>query len=130
MAMSASEANAILTGQYTANGLGYQAATAHRAFLCTAAPGVADVPANEVTGGSYARQTVSFGTASAQQVSNTARVDFAGMPAVTTTHAGVDNGAAATAPRQQVNGALTQAVQTLAGQTLSFAVGALSIPAT
>ncbi len=128
MALSASEANAILNAQYGA--VAYTPPVAHRAFLATGNPGVADIPVNEVTGGSYARQAAAFGTASAQQVSNTARIDFTGMPATTTTYAGIDNGAAAAAPRQQVNGPLTTSVQTLAGQTLSFAVGALSIPAT
>jgi len=49
--------------------------------LHTADPG--ETGANEVAGGSYARQQVAFGAASGGTLSNSAQVDFAGMPATT-----------------------------------------------
>jgi hypothetical protein len=49
--------------------------------LHTADPG--ETGANEVVGGSYARQAASFGAASAGQVQNDANIDFSGMPPVT-----------------------------------------------
>jgi hypothetical protein len=48
--------------------------------------------ANEVAGGSYARQAVTLGTPSSSAVSNSAALNFTGMPAVTTpglTHVGL-----------------------------------------
>lgn len=55
--------------------------------LHTADPG--ETGANEVTGGSYARQSGSFGAASSGQVQNDADIDFASMPATTVVAFGV-----------------------------------------
>lgn len=45
--------------------------------------------ANEVVGGSYARQPVTFGAASGGVATNSAQEEFTDMPAVTITHAGL-----------------------------------------
>lgn len=42
--------------------------------------------ANEVTGGSYARQTVDFTTAASGAITSSADVEFQGMPGATVTH--------------------------------------------
>ena len=47
--------------------------------LHSAAPG--ETGANEVTGGSYARQQTAFGAASGNTLSNTPAITFSGMPA-------------------------------------------------
>lgn len=55
--------------------------------LHTADPGLTG--ANEVTGGSYARQAITMGAVSAGSVANSALIAFDGMPAATVTHVGV-----------------------------------------
>ena len=48
--------------------------------LHTADPGTTG--ANEVTGGSYARQAITFNAAASKQVASSAQISFTGMPAV------------------------------------------------
>lgn len=55
------------------------------ASLHTADPG--ETGANEVTGGSYARQTITLSAASSGTTSNSGAISFTGMPACTVTHA-------------------------------------------
>jgi len=58
--------------------------------LHTADPGFSGAPTNEVTGGSYARQTITFGApttdAPGRKINNNNQIEFAGMPAATITH--------------------------------------------
>lgn len=54
--------------------------------LHTADPGTTG--ANEVTGGSYARQTVSYGSAASGQIANISTATFTNLPAGTVTHVG------------------------------------------
>lgn len=59
--------------------------------LCTADPGDSGAsPANEVVGGSYARQTITFSApepgASGRKMENSNTIIFSGMPATTVTH--------------------------------------------
>jgi len=76
--------------------------------LHTGDPGTAGD--NEVTGGSYARQTVSYAAASGGSVGNSATATFANLPAATVTHAGFwkngqfCQGAALTASRTVLEG--------------------------
>jgi hypothetical protein len=81
--------------------------------LHTADPGVSG--ANEVSGGLYARQAVTYGAAASGEIKNTATATFAGLPACTVTHAGFwKNG-------QFCQGAaLTAARTVLAGDGLYF----------
>lgn len=65
----------------------YTAPTAWYVSLHTANPGESGT--NEVTGGSYARQSVTFNAAAALKVENAALATFTSMPAVTITHAAV-----------------------------------------
>ena len=90
--------------------------------LHTADPG--KTGASEVTGGSYARQAVTFGTFATGQASNTAKIDFTSMPAATVTHIGIWD--ASTAGTFHQSGALTASVTVTAGNTLEFAIGAVN----
>lgn len=92
--------------------------------LYTAAPTDAG-GGTEVTGGSYARQSVAFSAAVSGPgtVSNSASITFTNMPAVTITHAAVLD--ALTAGNMLMHGALTASRTTAAGDNLSIAVGDL-----
>jgi hypothetical protein len=79
----------------------------------------------QVTGGSYARQTAAFGAASSGATSNSANIDFAGMPAATTVAIGVFD--ALTAGNLLLWGTLTTNKTTDAGDTLRIATGDLDI---
>lgn len=81
----------------------------------------------EVTGGSYARQTISFGAASSGQVQNDAQVSFADMPATTVTHAAIFD--ASTAGNMLVHGALSASRTTNSGDTFLFPVGNYTVTA-
>jgi hypothetical protein len=75
----------------------------------------------EVTGGSYARQAITFGAASGGTCSNTGAVTFTSMPAATVTHAAIMD--ASTAGNMLFHGALTASKTVGAGDTLTFAIG-------
>lgn len=79
----------------------------------------------EVTGGSYARQTIAFGTSAGSGVANTGAVTFTNMPATTTTNVNIydSNGT----PRRGWWGDLTASKTTASGDTLSFAIGAVTV---
>jgi len=82
----------------------------------------------EVSGGSYVRQSITFGTASAANpsvISNSAAVNFTSMPAATVTDVNVYDSAGT--PVREAWGALTASKTTSSGDTLSFAIGALTI---
>lgn len=79
----------------------------------------------EVTGGSYARQAVSFNAASSGAATNDANVDFAGMPTATVVAVAVcDN---STGGNILVYGSLTSSKSVTSGDTLRIASGDLSI---
>lgn len=79
----------------------------------------------QVTGGSYARQTAAFSAAASGTTSNTANIDFAGMPAATTVAIGVFD--AITSGNLLLWGTLTANKTTDAGDTLRIATGDLDI---
>lgn len=91
--------------------------------LHTADPG--ETGANEVTGGSYARQSGSFGAASGGAISSDAGVSFTGMPAATITHVGVWD--ASTAGNFLWGGALAASKTTNSGDTFTIATGDLDV---
>jgi hypothetical protein len=92
--------------------------------LFTAAPGDAG-GGTEVTGGSYARQTAAFTAASSGATSNSANIDFTGMPAATTVAIAIFD--ASTSGNMLVHGTLTTNKTTDAGDTLRIATGDLDI---
>jgi hypothetical protein len=97
------------------------AATVYLALFTTATTDAGG--GTEVTGGSYARQAITFGAASGGMCSNTGAVSFASMPAATVTHAAIMD--ASTAGNMLFHGALTASKTVGAGDTLTFAIGDL-----
>lgn len=95
--------------------------------LYTADPGEAGT-SNEVSGGSYARQAVTFGTVATKAVSNSATIDFASMPAATVTHVGLWS--AASGGDFWWGGALAASKTTTAGDTLRVNTGDLDVTLT
>lgn len=106
----------------------YTAPTTGMAVALVTATGSSTAAGTEVTGGSYARQNVTFGSASAATpsvASNSGAVTFTGMPACTVT--GVDIFDRNGTPRRAYFGNLSASKTVGAGDTLSFAIGALTI---
>lgn len=91
----------------------------------TADPGDAGT-ANEVTGGSYAPQTIAFGSTATDTASNSGAVSFASMPAVTVTHFSIRDAAAG---NPLFVGPLASPQTLTAGQTLTFPVGTVTVGA-
>jgi hypothetical protein len=79
----------------------------------------------EATGGSYARQAVTFAAPSNGATENTGAVNFTNMPAITVTNCAIYD--ASTAGNMMFHGALGSSRTTQAGDTLSFAAGALDV---
>lgn len=79
----------------------------------------------EVTGGSYARQTVTFGTytAGSGSILNDIAVTFTNMPAVTVTHMAIWDSTAT--PVRLWHGP-TGSIAVAAGNTLTFPVGSIN----
>lgn len=59
--------------------------------LHTEDPGVLGDPANEVAGGSYSRQQVTFSNSGSRSTGNTTQANFADMPECVVTHIAVWN---------------------------------------
>jgi hypothetical protein len=83
----------------------------------------------EVTGGPgpYARQTIAFGSPSAATPSvatNSGAVSFTGMPVATVTDINIYDSTGT--PVRRAFGTLTASKTTASGDTLSFAIGAVS----
>ena len=79
----------------------------------------------QVTGGSYARQSAAFTASASGATSNSANIDFAGMPAATVVAIGIFD--ASTAGNLLLWGTLTVNKTTDAGDTLRIATGDLDI---
>jgi len=79
----------------------------------------------EVTGGSYARQAITFDAAVDGATQNSSNVDFTGMPATTTVAIAIHTAVAG--GTMLMYGTLTTAKQTDAGDTLRIAEGDLDI---
>lgn len=106
----------------------YTAPTGALVVALVTATGSSTAAGTEVTGGSYARQTYTPGSASAATpsvIANTNLISFTGMPACTVT--GVDIFDSAGTPRRCYFGNLTASKTVGAGDVLSFAIGALTI---
>ena len=79
----------------------------------------------EVSGGSYARQTVAFGAISSGSMSNTSAITFTNLPAATITHFAVLS--ASTAGIMRVYGALNASAAVISGDQVQFPVGSITI---
>lgn len=93
--------------------------------LHTADPGDAGT-ASEVSGGSYAEQTIAFSSTAGDTAVNSGAVNFASMPAVTVTHFSIKD---ALAGNPLFIGPLSTPQTTTAGQTLTFPAGQVSVGA-
>lgn len=105
----------------------FTAPTTTYAALFTADPTEAGSLTNEVTGGSYARPSITWGTIASGSVSNSALVQFAtaSAPWGTVTHIAIMD--AATSGNVLYYGALGTAKAVGIGDDVSFAIGALVV---
>lgn len=92
--------------------------------LYTSNPTIADT-GTEVTGGSYARQAVTFAAPSAGAVANSAALTFTNMPAATITHIGIRD--ALTLGNLLHFAPATASKVTNVGDTVTVAVSAISV---
>jgi hypothetical protein len=79
----------------------------------------------EATGGSYARQSITFGAPSAGTTTSTSAQTFTNMPAMTVDHVGLYD--AATSGNQLYNAAATASKVTNAGDTVTIATGGITV---
>ena len=79
----------------------------------------------EVTGGSYARQTITVAAASGGSVSNSATISFTNMPACTVT--GIEIYDSNGTPKRLAYGTLTTSKTVASGDTLQFAASSISL---
>jgi len=79
----------------------------------------------EVTGGSYARQTIAWTAASSGEIHNSAVINFTDMPAATVV--GIEVYDSAGTPKRLAYGALTSSKTTASGDTLQFAISSISL---
>ena len=86
-----------------------------------------DASGAEVSGGSYARQAITFNAAhaTAGTIDNSSAEEFTTMPAVTVSHIGIWD--AASSGNLLFYGAVTASKAVGAGDTISLAAGALVI---
>jgi hypothetical protein len=94
------------------------------AALYTVAPSDSTA-GTEVTGGSYARQTITFGAASSGSASNSANVDFTNMPTCTVVAVAIlDN---LTSGNLLYWGTLTTSRSVTSGDAVRISSGALTV---
>jgi len=79
----------------------------------------------EVTGGSYARQTIAFDAASGGSIDNNAAISFTGMPACTVV--GIEIYDSAGSPKRLAYGPLTASRTVTSGDTVQFASSAITL---
>ena len=79
----------------------------------------------EVTGGSYARQTIAFDAASSGSIANNAAISFTGMPACTVV--GIEIYDSAGSPKRLAYGPLTASRTVTSGDTVQFASSAVTL---
>lgn len=79
----------------------------------------------EVTGGSYSRQNISFNAASGGQIVSTGTISFGNMP--TTTVVGIELWDSGGTPKRLAYGPLTASKALVAGDTLQFAAGSVTM---
>lgn len=99
----------------------YTAPTTPIKVALVTATGSATAAGTEVTGGSYARQSLTMGSASAGSATSSAGLTYTSMPAATVT--GVDEYDSAGTPVRRWWGNLTASKTTNAGDTFSIASG-------
>lgn len=94
------------------------------AALYTVAPSDSSA-GTEVTGGSYGRQSITFGSASSGSASNDANVDFNGMPTCTVVAVGILD--ASTSGNLLYWGTLASSRSVTSGDSVRIATGSLTV---
>lgn len=117
------ESNGLLASSVA--GTAYTAPTTPIKIALVTVIGTNAAAGTEVTGGSYARQTATWGTASAGSIATNAILTFATMPACTVV--GIDIWDSAGTPIRRWWGTLGASKTLGAGDTLSFASGAITV---
>lgn len=79
----------------------------------------------EATGGSYARQSITFGAPSSGTCTSTNTQTFTNMPAITVDHVGIYD--ASSAGNQLYNAAVTVSQVVNAGNTVTIATGGVTV---
>jgi hypothetical protein len=79
----------------------------------------------EVTGGSYARQTIAFDAAASGEIENNATISFTGMPSCTVV--GIEFYDNAGSPKRLAYGALTASRTVTAGDTVQFSASSVTL---
>lgn len=95
------------------------------ALITTTTASTASTPGSEVSGGSYARATIVFGSASGGSIANNASISFTNMPACTV--GGIELWDSAGTPVRRWFGTLGSSKTLGAGDTISFASGAITV---
>lgn len=113
------EANALLGA--SSGQAAYVNPTAPIKVALVTTTGTASAPGTEVTGGSYARQTITFAAPSGGAISSNVALTYTAMPACTVT--GVDEWDSAGTPIRRWFGALSASKTVNAGDTFSIASG-------
>lgn len=106
---------------------GYTPVSGVMKLALATATGTSTAAGTEVTGGSYARQTIAFtapAAATPSTTANTALISFTGMPIATVT--GIDIYDSTGTPVRRAFAALTASKTTGAGDTISFAISAIA----
>ena len=102
----------------------YSVTTPIKLALMTA-NGSDSAPGTEVTGGSYARQTIAFDAASSGSITNNAAISFTGMPSCTVV--GIEIWDSAGSPKRLAYGPLTNSRTVTSGDTVQFASSAVTL---
>lgn len=79
----------------------------------------------EVSGGSYARKAITFGSVISGSIANSIAISFTGVPAANITHWGIKD--ALTSGNLLLFGALDSSVNALSGDEITFPIGNLQI---
>lgn len=109
---------------YIASILGLITGSTPHLALYTSDPTIADT-GTEVTGGSYARQPITFGSITAGSMSNSSIVTFSGLPTATITHYGIRT--AVTGGTLRVFGSLSSVGAVISGDEITFPIGNIQI---
>jgi hypothetical protein len=114
--LPAAQANAAIAAMFPSPGSDYLG-------LNSASPSTTG--ANEVSGGSYSRQSCAIGAPSSGTVQNTGAMNFTNMPAVTVSYFSLWS--AASGGTYEGGGQLTSSLTVPSGATVAFAIGALQL---
>lgn len=79
----------------------------------------------EVSGGSYARQAITFGSITSGSMTNSSAITFSGLPNSTITHYGILN--ASTSGTLKVYGALNSTAVVISGDQVQFPTSSITI---